>query len=240
MKIHSIYELFVFDGEEFVAAAFKNLLGREPDEHGMAYYVGRLSLGYGKKSIIAQIAKSPECRTCNDIKDLKQIINEVQRSRHWFWSLFTLDRQKHNFMQSNLNMLARIRQNVNSLQDAISIQSQQSNAFTEQMISLNQANQLLNQQIVELSRQLVSYSPPIQSDETPWLPDDLVRQCFVEILGREPEDEETIKHHARLATKEVLQENLIQSEEFQHKLWALPEYARSIFRRQIQIHHAFQ
>lgn len=234
MTIHSIYELFVFDGEEFVTAAYKNLFDREPDEHGLAYYAGRLSLGYGKESIVAQIAKSPECRPHHDIKDLKLLINDEKRARHWFWRLFTRDKQTRNSLQGQLNMLARIRHNINALQYAITTQLQQTNAFNEQMISLNQTNQLLNQRIVELTQQLVTYSSRRQSDETLRLPDEVVRQCFVETLGREPENEETIKQHARMITSEALQEKLIHSEEFQKKLQALPEYTRRIFKRQIQ------
>lgn len=234
MTIQSIYELFVFDGEEFVTVAYKNLLSREPDAHGLAYYVGRLSLGYGKVSIIAQMAKSPECKPYHEIKDLTQLINDEKRSQHWFWKLFTRDKHKRYFMQSNLNMLARIRQNINALQDVISINTRQHTYFKQKIISLNQSNLSLNQRIVELTQQLISYSSSCQPDETPRLSDIVVRQCFVEILGREPDNEEIIKHHARLPTRKVLQEKLIHSEEFQHKLLVLPGYARLIFKRQIQ------
>lgn len=235
MTIQSVYELFIFDGEEFVAAAYKNLLDREPDEHGLAYYVGRLSQGYGKESIIAQIAKSPECKTHHDIKDLQLLINAEKLARHWFWRLFTRDKKTRHVMQSNLNVLARIRQNLNTLQDVISTQSQQTSTFTQQIISLNQANHFINQQIIELTKQLVSYSPSCQLDETPRLSDAVVRHCFVEILGREPKSEEINKHNARLETCEALEEILINSEEFQHKLLALPEHARLICNRQIQL-----
>jgi hypothetical protein len=234
VTIQSIYELFVFDGEEFVTAAYRNLFDREPDEHGFAYYVGRLSLGYGKESIIAQMAKSPECINHHDIKDLNLLINDEKRAQHWLWSLFTRGKQTRNSMQSNLYMLARNRHNINALQYVITTQSQQTNAFNEQMISLNQTNQLLNQRIVELTQQLVTYSSHRQSDETLRLPDEVIQQCFVEILGREPENEEVIKHHARLPTQKVLQEQLINSVEFQQKILAVPEYARLIFKRQIQ------
>lgn len=239
MAIQSIYELFILDGADFVTAAYRNLFSREPDEHGLAYYVGRLSLGYGKENVVAQMAKSPECINHQDIEDLKQLIRNEHRARHWFWGMFARDNRVHKSMQSNLNVLGLIRQNINAVQDVISAQSQQTIAFTQQLVSLNQANQSLNQQIAELIQQTVAYSPPSQPDETPRLPDEVVRQCFADIMGREPESEEIIKHHARLATREALQENLIHSEEFQHKLLALPEYARGIFRRQIQIHHAF-
>jgi hypothetical protein len=77
-------------------------------------------------------------------------------------------------------------------------------------------------------------------DDAPRLPSETVRQCFVDILGREPENEEVIKSHARSPSREALQENLIHSEEFQHKLLALPEYARLIFKRQIQQQTALQ
>lgn len=235
MTIQSIYELFVFDDEEFVTAAYRNLLGREPDAHGLAYYAGRLSVGFGKESIIAQIAKSPECINHHDIKDLNLLINGERRARHRFFRLFTCYDRAQKFTQSKLNIFARIRQQINSLQDGIFTQSQQTNEFTQQMIAMNQANQLLNQRIVELTQKLVTHCTQCQPDATPLISDEAVRQCFVEILGIEPDSEETIRHFARLPSRGALKEKLINSEEFRQKYSALPEYAGQIFQLQIQM-----
>lgn len=238
MTIQSIYELFVLDGADFVIAAYRNLFAREPDEHGLAYYVGRLSLGYRKESIISQMAKSPGFINYDKIKDLKTLIRNQNREQHWFWGVFARYSRANMITQNNLNELARIRQNLNTIQDAISEQSQQTNIFIQQVISLSQTNQMINQRIVELTQQLpMTSGQSCQSDETPRLREEVVCQCFVDVLGREPESEETIKHYTRLATREELLENLMHSEEFQHKLLVLPEYARDIFLR--QINHAF-
>ena len=45
---------------EFVHATYRALLGRDPDSEGLAYYIGRLRTGFGRRSVLAQIALSPE------------------------------------------------------------------------------------------------------------------------------------------------------------------------------------
>lgn len=45
---------------EFVHASYRALLGRDPDPDGLAYYSGRLRAGFGRRSVLAQIAVSPE------------------------------------------------------------------------------------------------------------------------------------------------------------------------------------
>ncbi|WP_080707717.1 DUF4214 domain-containing protein [Acidithiobacillus thiooxidans] len=45
MTIKNIEELFVHDGSAFVTEVYRNLLKREPDEHGLMYYLGRLAQG---------------------------------------------------------------------------------------------------------------------------------------------------------------------------------------------------
>lgn len=212
MSIQHITELFVFDGRDFVTEAFRNLLQREPDEHGMAYYLGRLAQGHGKAAVIVQLAKSSECRPLDEINGLNKLIAEEGSSQHWFWGLFAYRNRVEKILNSSLLPITRLEQQFQLLHEALVLQGQQ---------------------IGELARQTAS-NRQIQIDDAPKLPSETVRQCFVDILGREPESQETISHHARLATRDALQENLIQSEEFQHKLLALPEQARLIFKRQIQ------
>lgn len=88
MPIQHITELFALDGRLFVIEVYRNLLGREPDQQGMAYYLGRMAQGYGKTSVIAQVAQSQECRPHEQINGLKQLITEERFARHWFWSIF--------------------------------------------------------------------------------------------------------------------------------------------------------
>jgi hypothetical protein len=218
MPIQHIAELFVFDGRDFVTEAYRNLLQREPDEHGMAYYLGRLAQGHGKATVIVQLAQSSECRPIDEIKGLNKLIAEERRAQHWFWGLFGYRIRLEKTLNSSLLPVTRLEQQFQLLREALVLQGQQ---------------------IGELARQTAS-NRQIQIDDAPKLPSETVRQCFVDFLGREPESEETINHHARLATRDALQENLIQSEEFQHKLLALPEQARLIIKRQIQQKIALQ
>jgi hypothetical protein len=71
MTIKNIEELFVHDGRDFVTEAYLNLLKREPDEHGLMYYLGRLAQGHSKSEVIAQLAQSPECCPHDDINGIK-------------------------------------------------------------------------------------------------------------------------------------------------------------------------
>jgi uncharacterized coiled-coil protein SlyX len=86
--IHHITELFAFDGAEFISEAYHNLLDRDPDFNGLRYYIGRLSLGYGKPAVIAQIAVSPECKKRDQIAGLKQLVHK-EKNIGWLSSLFT-------------------------------------------------------------------------------------------------------------------------------------------------------
>ncbi len=53
-------KIFQNNEVEFINACFLALLGRAPDQDGLHYYLGRLNAGYGKRGILAQIARSPE------------------------------------------------------------------------------------------------------------------------------------------------------------------------------------
>lgn len=88
MAIKSITPLLFLDGREFLTECYRILLLREPDKRGIDYYLERLAQGYSKKSVIAQLAKSPECRPHNEIRGLKQLIADEQRAQHWFWRFF--------------------------------------------------------------------------------------------------------------------------------------------------------
>lgn len=225
MNIQHITELFAFDGREFIKETYCNLLRREPDEQGIAYYLGRLAQGHGKAAVIAQLAKSPECRPYDEIKGLKQLITEERRATHWFWRLLGYRQRLEKNWHMGLNELALHNLQCASLQEVLSKQEHNLGQIAQQIAANNQhiANWL--------DSTVNQYKAPI---ETPKLSSEIVRQCFVDLLGREPENEDVIEHHARAPSRKALQEVLINSEEFQSKIVALPEYARLILKRQIQ------
>jgi len=222
MPIQHITELFALDGHAFVTEAYRNLLKREPDEHGMAYYLGRLAQGYSKAAVIAQLAKSPDCRPLDEIQGLKKLVAEERRAQHSFFGFFS-----------------RRRQSV-SIQPGSVVQFD-----TQQSIKLFGSLEHLNQALGNIARQIeIKASPhvstqdgalnPVQAHNPP-LADGLMRNAFMHILGREPESKEAIHHHAQFGSFAALRESLINSEEFQLKLANLPEYARSIFLRQLRL-----
>lgn len=114
MEIEHINEIFSLEGEDFIVEAYRNLLSRDPDEHGLAYYLGCLSLGYGKIGVVIQLAESEECRSVNKIKGLKKLIKNERRASHWFFGMLSrhqrIERRENsalhlfnNFNQSNLS-----------------------------------------------------------------------------------------------------------------------------------------
>lgn len=54
-------DLLALPAQHFIDHAYGILLKRSPDPEGMHYYQGRLRAGYGRASVLAQIARSPEC-----------------------------------------------------------------------------------------------------------------------------------------------------------------------------------
>lgn len=106
--IQHIAELFILDERDFITVAYRTLLGREPDPVGMNYYLGRLRMGYGKASIIVQLAKSSEALPHSNIKGLAKLIKEEARTNHWFWGIFTSRQRTERFMQKNIDELMRL------------------------------------------------------------------------------------------------------------------------------------
>ena len=106
ITIQHISELFAYDGREFITQAYFNLLGREPDLHGMAYYLGRLSRGADKAEVIAQLAQSEEYHKRDEIIGLSRLILDVKRAHSWPWSWFEAKRQKSRWLCAIENSLS--------------------------------------------------------------------------------------------------------------------------------------
>lgn len=96
----------------FVQAAYRALLGREPDIEGLRYYLGRLRQGYEKSDLIAQIATSPEARSNGkpELPGVSLILARKRSANRWYKRLFTGDRRaarQINRLESELDRLGR-------------------------------------------------------------------------------------------------------------------------------------
>jgi hypothetical protein len=231
MPIQNITELFSLDGRDFITESYRNLLQRDPDSNGMAYYLGRLSMGYGKARVIVQLAKSAECRPHEQISGLKRLIQEYNITNHWLWGWFGRHTRMHMALQSSVTALARIEQRMGEIHHAINAQSQQMENQVRQHAEFLCGIESLVQQTM---------GDRATENEQPHLSAETVRQVFHEILGREPENDDVIHHHAKLGTSEALREELLNSGEFRARLEALPEYARTILIRYMQAQRAQQ
>lgn len=217
MAVKNIVELFVLDGSDFVNGVYQNLLMREPDEHGLMYYLGRLSQGYTKADVIAQVAQSPECRPLDEIAGLKKLTLDARRAKKWFRGWFTHPSRMEGAAYICMNKY------LASLQETLKFLT---NEHVQKMDSLVQ--QVAQVQFISPEHGQIQDKPQRLSSEA-------VKQAFIDILGRDPESTETISHHARLESYQALSDHLISSIEFQSRLVPLSEYARQIFQRQIQM-----
>jgi hypothetical protein len=89
MAIKNITELFAYNDETFVKEAYGAILKRSPDTHGLAYYVGRLNLGYSKESVIVDLARSAEAGdSAQQISGLNKLVDRYYSLRSRLTRLF--------------------------------------------------------------------------------------------------------------------------------------------------------
>lgn len=110
--IEHVDQLLEMHDGAFIQAAYRALLGREPDLEGLRYYLGRLRLGYDKSDLIAQIATSPEARTNGkaELAGVSLILARKRSANRWYKRLFTGDRRaarQINRLESELDRLGR-------------------------------------------------------------------------------------------------------------------------------------
>ena len=85
--------LLRLDGEAFVEAAFRSLLGRSADAAGRATYLTRLTAGARKKTILADLVFSSEARMRGiELRGLAEALRLEYRLRRYPWLLRALDR----------------------------------------------------------------------------------------------------------------------------------------------------
>ncbi|WP_081072604.1 FkbM family methyltransferase [Burkholderia cepacia] len=110
--IEHVDQLLDMHDGAFVQAAYRTLLGREPDLEGLRYYLGRLRQGYEKSDLIAQIATSPEARTNGraELPGISLVLARKRSANRWYKRLFTGDRhaaRQLNRLESELDRLGR-------------------------------------------------------------------------------------------------------------------------------------
>jgi hypothetical protein len=213
MSIQNIYELLGLDGQDFIREAYCNLLKREPDEHGMAYYLGRLAAGYSKANIIMNLADSKESCPHDEINGLGQLIRSEKYRNNWLIGLFCRRQQHEKLFREGILALVHVNQRMGEVHSTLRLLPLQLDALAVRMENL-QTSSICNQTPVK---------PTLSTDD--------VCAAFREILGRDPENDQVIAVHANFDSIEDLRKVLLDSEEFKSRVSALPEYARSIFNR---------
>lgn len=231
MKIKNVVELFAFDGREFVEAVYMNLLNRMPDENGLLYYLGRLNQGYGKASVIAQIANSPEYKPHSEIVGLNRLLRNQKRANHWFWKFFVRHKpEKYCEMNlSYLSMLVGIAKQMQTIKQD----------YRHQIELMESIVNILNTQL-ELTRDNFKIiSNESHRDNNELIDAGVVRQAYLAVLGREPESEEAVMYHSKCGSIEALIDTLLQSEEFKTK--RAPHFCDSLgienYQKDININH---
>jgi hypothetical protein len=117
MPIQHITELFSLDGSAFVAEAYRSILHREPDAHGLSYYLGRLAQGHSKASVIYQLTQSSDRNTQHTIKGLDALVKKEKGTVRWFNRLFVNNNNEQ--LNSLIAMLAETNHRITQLNNAI-------------------------------------------------------------------------------------------------------------------------
>jgi hypothetical protein len=196
MTIQHIDELFVLDGADFVSAAYRTLLGREPDPHGLTFYLGRLARGYDKAEIIVNLSTAPEARNVSSIRGVDHLIAEHRRSQHWFWGWFGRSRR----IERSIRQIAQASAHVHA-----SIQQ------------LSKALHARQENLQHMAPAPLQHGAATQAIVVQRLSADEVRQAFIDVLGREPENSDVIAHHANFESPQQLRTALMRSVEFRNK-----------------------
>lgn len=181
MTVKHIVELFALDGRDFINEAYLNLLKREPDEHGLMYYLGRLAQGQSKAAVIVQLAKSSESRPLEEIPGLKKLMVDFKRSKKLFWRWFGRGSQVEVAIYTAMiklaeidAQLARMNQKMGSLEETLRIAASDYNQKMENLLhaikpkpenSLHQVEQM-NTSLL-LAGQLEDDLPTADVDEMP-------------------------------------------------------------------------
>lgn len=212
MTIENITELFTLDGPSFVTEAYRNLVQREPDPHGLAYYLGRLAQGHDKSAVIVQLAQSKECRPHDEIEGLKKLIAAERHAGSWFWSFFERHRRMERTLKTGFTVLQTAHQNQATFTEQINQRLDRIHGALIAHVQIAEQNQHALQRLGQntVTPQAGMVAP---------LTAETVRQAYRVVLGREPESEQTINNGLQAEGGLIgLYNTLLSSEEFQQRI----------------------
>jgi hypothetical protein len=95
----TIDELLTCPEDEFLNKAYQQVLGRQPDPHGMAHYRARLRIGSSRIEVLADLLASPEARTASrpGLDELRALITrtgaDLKGWRKWLATPWTSSRR---------------------------------------------------------------------------------------------------------------------------------------------------
>jgi hypothetical protein len=265
-SVQHIDELFVLEDTDFIKTAFEVLLGRVADDQGLRYYRGRLALGVDKAEILADLAKSPEAVKPWKVKGVERLLREQQRRAFWSFPWRINQRQSENTArQTRYSQVIFMRQLAERLSDtsaAILLDLQDSqekwNNIMLREASTSPSPQTIQKLVERLSDTSAAILLALQDSQEKWnnitlreastspspqtiqkqLPDNLIRQSYLEVLGREPESQQVVDHHAMFENTAMLKKALMNSDEFRTKLAGLPEPARIVYQQYLLVRGA--
>lgn len=116
--IRHVDELLQRHDRDFIVAAYNALLGRDPDEAGLAFYVQRVRAGHDRVLVLAELGRSEEARLhAAQIDGLPELLarHDAERRR----LLRSLRRDTTPQLNRIENLLARVQAEVGGLAPAL-------------------------------------------------------------------------------------------------------------------------
>jgi GT2 family glycosyltransferase/glycosyltransferase involved in cell wall biosynthesis len=138
-RMDEVSELLQLEDAAFLRHAYLAILGREPDQEGMAHYLGRLRVGADKLQILGQLRSSPEgTKAIPRLRGIDEVLRK-ERRRAWpllgrFFTGSKQDRlsarvnsavnQLHRISMASSGQLQQLSADVGRLKDEVSRESQ--------------------------------------------------------------------------------------------------------------------
>ncbi len=225
VQVQNITELFSLSDVEFVIEAYRNLLGREPDEHGLRYYLGRLARGYSRESVIAQLVDAPDAKHPEQIKGLPKLLKTHAWRKTWFgWIFSAVIGEPKSWMRMWLHQLSGIAFVLGQMRHAQEAGTRRLEDVSTQLVAIGERLDALQQ--YDNGRFLPSM--PLAGSSVALSREDVIR-AYRKILGRNPESETAIQECRRSSTIEELEQTLRRSTEYRSRTENLNTDARRAY-----------
>lgn len=117
IQIRHVDELLQRHDREFVVASYNALLGRDPDEEGLAFYLARLRAGLDRTQMLLELSRSDEARLfAARIDGLPALLDRVNADQRRL--LRSLRRDNGPQLNRIENLLARVHHEMHALMPA--------------------------------------------------------------------------------------------------------------------------